>query len=195
MSEIACEGCLVSNRDLHREYRLANPDRTRGYSRRYYKNNKNAVKERASKMREKDKEKIKELHKVWRLKNPEKIKLARQRTNAKTPESIKASKTKYNKANPDIRERNSRKRRAWKCGAPSDSYTSQQILSLYGTDCHLCHEPIDLTAPRSTHYAGWERGLHLDHVIPLSKGGTNLISNIRPSHGLCNLRKNGGLQL
>jgi 5-methylcytosine-specific restriction endonuclease McrA len=79
--------------------------------------------------------------------------------------------------------------------APSEPYTTQQILELYGTDCHICHEPIDLDAPRSVHKQGYQRGLHLDHVIPLSKGGTDLIENVKPSHARCNLSKNGRLLL
>lgn len=36
---------------------------------------------------------------------------------------------------------------------------------------------------------GWEDGLHLDHVVPLSKGGPDLITNVKPSHARCNLAK------
>ncbi|WP_460381691.1 hypothetical protein [Staphylococcus aureus] len=35
--------------------------------------------------------------------------------------------------------------------------------------CYLCEVPINLTAPRSARQEGWEYGLHLDHVTPISK--------------------------
>ena len=41
---------------------------------------------------------------------------------------------------------------------------------------------------------GWQRGLHLDHVVPLSKGGSDLIANVKPSHAQCNLKKNNRME-
>lgn len=82
------------------------------------------------------------------------------------------------------------RRLARKSGNGTEPYTTQLILDLYGSDCYLCGSAIDLSAPRATRYKGWEVGLHLDHVIPLSKGGNDFISNIRPTHGLCNAKKN-----
>jgi len=73
-------------------------------------------------------------------------------------------------------------------------YTREEVLDRYGSICHLCQEPIDLTLPKRVGYKGWEYGLHLDHVIPLSKGGDDTIENIRPSHGKCNIKKGAGLR-
>ena len=82
-----------------------------------------------------------------------------------------------------------RRRRARELFAPSEPYTAELILELYGTDCHICKEPIDLTAPRLVGQTGWQRSLHLDHVLALANGGSDLIENIRPSHALCNVKK------
>lgn len=83
-----------------------------------------------------------------------------------------------------------RRRRAWRLSAPSEPYTDKLVLATYGTICHLCGEEINLDAPRlSRDGAGWERGLHLDHVIPLSRGGPDLLENLRPAHALCNISK------
>ena len=32
-------------------------------------------------------------------------------------------------------------------------------------------------------------GLTVDHVIPLSKGGSDELENLRPAHWICNNRK------
>jgi len=32
-------------------------------------------------------------------------------------------------------------------------------------------------------------GLHIDHVMPLSKGGPDTLENVRPAHGSCNVKK------
>ena len=60
---------------------------------------------------------------------------------------------------------------------------------MYGSDCHICLNPIDLLAPRQPGIKGWEYGLHIDHVIPLSKGGPDTLGNVRPAHGSCNVKK------
>ena len=59
----------------------------------------------------------------------------------------------------------------------------------YGTDCYLCGDPIDFAAPRQVGDPGWEKSLHIDHVIPKKFGGPDDIENLRPAHGLCNVRK------
>lgn len=86
-----------------------------------------------------------------------------------------------------------RDRRAREWGADSEAYTTQDIIELYGSDCHICNESIDLNAPRQIGVEGWRRGLHLDHVIPLVAGGTNTTENVKPAHGECNVRKNASV--
>ena len=64
-----------------------------------------------------------------------------------------------------------------------------QVVQHNGLACYLCHQQIDLQAPRQVGQTGWEQGLHIDHVIPLSKGGTNDLDNLKPCHAYCNQRK------
>ena len=64
-----------------------------------------------------------------------------------------------------------------------------QVLKENGTVCYLCDEHIDLEAPRQVGQIGWERALHIDHVLPLSKGDTNALDNLKPSHAYCNQKK------
>jgi HNH endonuclease len=69
------------------------------------------------------------------------------------------------------------------------NFTTEMIVEAYGNICYLCGEAIDLSAKRGVGQAGWEKGLHIDHVIPVSKGGSNTLENLRPTHGLCNIVK------
>jgi 5-methylcytosine-specific restriction endonuclease McrA len=85
--------------------------------------------------------------------------------------------------------RRDRMHRANAAGGELGYYSDQDVLNLYGTDCHICNEPIDLNAQRQCGKEGWERALHIDHVIPLSKGGADTLENVKPSHGYCNIVK------
>lgn len=128
--------------------------------------------------------------KEWYEKNTE-LKLARDKAlYEKDKERILARNREYYRNNKDKHRKKARKQRAQRKGVYSEPYTEYQVLDLYGLNCNICNLPVDLNAPRWTGSPGWENGLHIDHLIPLSKGGPDIISNVRPTHGLCNLNKN-----
>ena len=65
--------------------------------------------------------------------------------------------------------------RVLKAGA-SGYATVEQIqarIDYYGKCCYICGAPYE----------------HIDHVIPLSKGGSNWPANLRPTCSKCNLKK------
>ena len=82
--------------------------------------------------------------------------------------------------------RSSGRTRARKLGVDYDYFTDQEVIDTYGTDCHICNKPIDFNAARQCGKPGWEWGLQIDHLHPLSKGGSDTIDNVRPAHGYCN---------
>jgi 5-methylcytosine-specific restriction endonuclease McrA len=136
-----------------------------------------------------DKERERERKKKYWIKNRKKL-LAYQKAYRKAkPEVGRARQKRYWARHPEKALAFNRKRRARKNEVLHIPYTKEEVLEKYGSNCHICKEPIDLKAPRAVRFKGWERGLHLDHVIPISKGGSDTIDNIRPAHGQCNVRK------
>lgn len=96
---------------------------------------------------------------------------------------------KYRAANLDkVRERERSKNRRRRAKTTND-YNELQVIATYGTDCYLCGLAIDFMAPRKCGIDGWEQGLHIDHLVPIAKGGSDTLNNVRPAHGLCNLKK------
>ena len=55
--------------------------------------------------------------------------------------------------------------------------TRQLIFNRDRGRCHLCHKPVDPLR------------FHIDHLIPLSAGGTHNLDNLAISHSTCNLSK------
>ena len=104
-------------------------------------------------------------------------------------ERISAKHKQWRENNRDKTREASRRRKAKKLNNGLEVYTEKQVLDLYGTNCYLCGELIDMTAPRATWIEGWQRGLHIEHVVDLALGGPDTLDNVRPAHGICNLTK------
>lgn len=132
--------------------------------------------------------------KAWNTANPEKVAKKRKTWKDKNHEKVSTYMKDYFQNNPEMVRNAARKRRALALSNGHEPYTEAQVLDAYGTDCHICNKPVDLSAPRSTKQVGWENGLHFDHLLPLSKGGSDSIGNVRPSHGVCNLRKHAAVR-
>ena len=96
----------------------------------------------------------------------------------------------YRDQNLDRHAGYERKRRALKKDLETSPYTVEMILEKYGTNCHICDQEIDLKVSRRSGRPGWEFGLQIDHVVSLHNFGKDTIDNVRPSHGVCNMRKN-----
>jgi 5-methylcytosine-specific restriction endonuclease McrA len=90
----------------------------------------------------------------------------------------------------EINRRASRKRNALKKNNGVSFYTENEVIDIYGTKCHICKNEIDFLAPRRVGARNWQNSLHIDHVVPISKGGKDSIENVKPSHALCNIIKN-----
>ena len=96
----------------------------------------------------------------------------------------------YHNSRPDEALAKIHRRRARRLGNGYEKYTRQQVLDIYGTDCHICGKAINLSVSGKPGYEkDWEQGLNLDHVISLADGGPDSLDNVRPSHARCNIDK------
>ena len=151
--------CINCNKDIDGKCNSYCKKCDAARNRRYYEKNKAKENARRHKYYKDNKEFSKQFIKNWRDKNPDVVRAAINR------------------------------RRARKNNADSDGWTESQVMELYGNSCHICNKQINILATRRAGQNGWEEGLHFDHVIPLAKGGSDTIDNIRPSHALCNIKK------
>ena len=142
----------------------------------YYQKNKELLKQQAREYYAANKESLRETRKQWQMDNLDKHREYNRKSYYKDPA----------KALIRVRSRKIKMK-----GNGVQPYTLEQVLEEYGSVCYLCEQDIDLTLPRKIGVEGWEYGLHLDHVTPISKGGPDCLENVAPSHAICNLTKRG----
>lgn len=133
----------------------------------------------------KNSKKVATYQKKWVKENPESAK----KWAKENPESVNASQRKWSKNNLEKESAKVRKRRALKMGNGHIPYSIEDVLEKYGTKCHICNLEINTNANRQPGKDGWQNGLHIDHLIPISRGGADTLENVRPAHGLCNVKK------
>lgn len=75
-------------------------------------------------------------------------------------------------------------RRAKKLKVKYENIKVEEIFKKDNWICKICGEPVDK-------YLGYPNSMSatLDHIIPLSKGGTHTYNNVQLAHLICNIKK------
>lgn len=184
--------CKICRLEYNKQYQKS--DKAKEYSRIWARENREKTREYEKRYWEKNPEKLKEKlarnDKKYRERNPDKVRERAKNWEDRNPDKVKARQKRYRDSHPNKSRDDAIRRRALELGVESVKYTEEDIFAKWGTNCHICGEPIDLDAPRQVGVNGWEMGLHLDHVLAISKGGPDTPANVKPSHGICNLKKN-----
>lgn len=128
----------------------------------------------------------------WEQNNREKVQAGSRRRSARWllnhPEAARDATRKYRQSHPEQRavfNHRARVKRLARKLAASGTCSAEQLqarINYYGGCCYVC-----LLEGKHTPYEA------IDHVIPLSKGGSNWPSNLRPICKRCNLRKGAKL--
>ena len=127
----------------------------------------------------KNKKKLYKYHKEWRKQNPDKYREQRKRWKKKNPDKVKESQRRYIKKYPEkIRFLIRKNKRRRDNAEGSHTFGEWELLKRqYGYCCPACGK------------CETEIKLEIDHIIPLSKGGSNYIENIQPLCRSCNSKK------
>jgi 5-methylcytosine-specific restriction endonuclease McrA len=98
------------------------------------------------------------------------------------PERMAALKVKWNDENREqyraSKRRNECARRARKAGTFVEHVDLDVLMEAHNGVCGICDEPI-------------QGEVHIDHRVPLCKGGEHSYANTQPAHPSCNLPKGG----
>jgi 5-methylcytosine-specific restriction endonuclease McrA len=130
---------------------------------------------------EEHKEQIAQYKKIWMANNKESVDASKRNYYDLNRGEVIARSKKWAEDNPEkvrqAKANNSRKRRAARHASPG-CFTAEEFEALcdaYGNRCLACGDT--------------EAVLEADHIVPLTRGGTDDIGNIRPLCGSCNRKK------
>ena len=137
------------------------------YQKRYRAENPDKVRERQKRWYAENHDKVRESHKRWRAENPDKKRGSDKQWQANNPDKVKAK---------------THRRRA-RIMSAGGSFTAADIAAIRVAQADRCWY-----CGKRLHGKG-----HIDHFIPLAKGGTNDPGNLRLACASCNLRKGAAL--
>lgn len=114
--------------------------------------------------------------------NQDKVKAAIKKWTTENSERVKARKREWSKENPEIiaAHNHNRRSRKIKAGGQHSAAEIREIFIAQRGMCANCHIRID---------AHGKDKMHVDHIVPLSRGGLNNKYNLQCLCPQCNLKK------
>lgn len=166
---------------VRKEWRDNNRDKRNRYNRNWKNRHPEAYKAMIqrtwrSRVRRLGRDAINEKQREYFKNNPDKVREYRIRYFLKHKVEIYKYQRQWDKEHPEVGRAKSQKRRARLLGN-GGTFTAEEWIGIcneYDNKCLCCGEQVKLT---------------VDHVIPISVGGSNDISNIQPLCKPCNSRK------
>lgn len=163
----------AENPEKHRKrsrlWKATHPEKDGEYSLRYRRANLDKVRER---------------NRHWERNNLDKARQAKRRYSVQNPEKVREKNRRYRAAHPDKAATNLRNYKARKCAAQG-THTATDIEAQYQLQerrCKYCHCTM-------TDTPNLPNSRTVDHVIPLSRGGRNDLSNLVIACQHCNFSK------
>jgi len=171
--------CKVCVKSRAQQYRREHPEKYAEYDR--ARANLPHRVEARRKYQEEHKEEISEYKKRWAEENEASVSASKRKHYELHRDEIIVRSEKWAESNLEkvrwAKANNSRKRRAARHASPG-GFTAEEFRALcesYGNKCLACGDS--------------EAALQADHVVPLTRGGSDDISNIQPLCGTCNRKK------
>jgi 5-methylcytosine-specific restriction endonuclease McrA len=193
MVKMTDEERRIKNLERSRRYRAEYPEKVKEINRKasakYYAENKEKVAAGIADWKTKNKERSLATTRTWQTKNIGRMKAAQDRYVANHPEKVQAKGKKWRDANSEwlsqyrklntgkirIYAQNRRAKIRANGGALSFNIT-QKLFVLQRGLCPCCKQPLG-------------ENYHLDHIMPVSRGGPNIDENMQLLRQSCNNQK------
>jgi 5-methylcytosine-specific restriction endonuclease McrA len=164
-------------------YYAANKERFAIANKEYYKANKEAVLAQKKQYNLKNAESISIQTMLYRQKNLKAISAQKRQHYIKNKEQILSKLKSYYEKNPEKFTAYSRSRKARKKNAEG-SHSSADVIVIFEAQKGLCANC------QTGLFKSGKQKFHVDHIMPLARGGSNWPSNLQCLCPACNLSKN-----
>lgn len=164
-------------------YYAANKERLAVANRAYYEANKSAVLRQKKQYNAKNAELIAMQTKSYRERNDEVIKAQKREHYIRNKESISAKSRDYYERNTERFTAYNRARKARKRSAQG-SHTAKDVSFIFDSQRGLCANC------KARLFKSGKQKFHVDHIMPLARGGSNGKENLQCLCPACNLSKN-----
>jgi hypothetical protein len=193
---------IESSRAQSRRYRAEHMEERREYDRQRWADNTNGIRDRAKKRHQEHAAEGREATRKWRLahveerkayqaehgkrlrtERPEKAREYNRTNYERHAEARRAYRKKYYEEHPEQVAVTARNQKAKRKGAPG-GHTPQDIADLFesqGGKCDACKCRLFKKGPKK---------MHVDHVQPIARGGSNNADNLALLCAPCNMHKN-----
>ncbi len=165
-------------RERSKQKRLADPQKCAAYMRQYHAAHKERHRERGKKWAAENRERVRAAQKEWRKKNPETVKKSGIKWYVTHKEQAAITSARWKAENPEARriQDQNRKARVRKYGGKLSKGLVGKLFSLQRGLCACCRQPLG-------------DKYHLDHIVPVIRGGKNEDWNMQLLTARCNLEK------
>ena len=123
---------------------------------------------------------VKESAGCWYRDNTARARASAKRWQAENPERYYARKLAWQKANPEKRAESEGRRRTRLRGGFVEPVDPFAVAERDGWRCHICGDTVA------------RRDMSLDHLVPIARGGTHEMTNVRLAHLSCNVKRGAG---
>lgn len=174
-----CKQCAKEYRDTHKNKKKDYPSSNIGYKRLYRISNKDRANSLRKNKYQNNKEKYKVQNKINYTKRRDKRLVSFHSYYIETKEVRSQYNKQYRLDNPDYISLKNRQRKKLLHDLPTIKQSEiNELMNDHNHKCYYCGIIVQRRV-----------NLHLDHKIPLSRGGSHNINNLAPSCRWCNLRK------
>ena len=159
--------CRICVNERRAEYVKRNHEKVKASKLKWYRNNKESENARM---------------KIWRLGNKDRMRDSMRAWKIKNSDHVKSYYAEWFKKNPDVVSSNSRNRRTRiaNCDGFHIAEDISKIFAMQKGRCANCTKKLFKTG---------EKKYHVDHIMPLARGGSNWPSNLQCLCPGCNLSK------
>lgn len=168
---IYCKACKAS---YQRKYYADNPDKFAAYAKKWRLENVEYKAQRDKEYAQKHPERVRAAKAKYKKIHADRVRKMNAEYSAANKEFLSQKNREWRKKNPEKHNAKEARRRAQRRGNGVFVILDRELRQLMQRPCFYCGKESQ----------------HMDHVIPISRGGRHSIGNLVPSCAKCNLSKN-----